>query len=641
MIDCLNLVHIRRFLFGSLVGSLILIGVTLNSGCKNITNRAQSPDQTLPTGKDGSDTKEQPQKYIGETCRFWGTTMAQIEGLTLVTGLNDTGSNPPPTQQREELIKTLKPRKEIKNSKQLIADVSTEIVLVRGILPPGIRKGEPFDIEVQALRDTEATSLEGGTALQCRLRPQARVGRSVKAGHVKGLAKGRVIIESTFSTRDDESTSLRGMVLGGGIASEDREMGLRLTGETVHPRTTSEIAVAVNKRFTIIGRSGRIGAAEAKTDRVVNLLVPDEYKLNVGRYIQVLRNMAYAETVSARVNRMEALEKMLASPAEAELAALRLEGLGRDGQPALKRALTNSDAEIRFHAAQALAYQNQEDGTKVLKLAARDEPAFRALALTALATLDSLAASTALTDLLHVPSAETRYGAFYALRAKPSQSPEIVGDWVGDQFYLHEIESDADPILHFSKSKRSEIVVFGNDQTVAQDFLYVGPGLTVRSVNKNTLRVKRYRRDGSDSTEKCSNRVVDLIDVLAREGVDYGQILKMFREAKQNETLNSRLVVHALPRSDREYVPGESDGQLPPERSEKYIAQAAPTLFQDLADDGSADEGSAKKESTESADVAQSGQSDPVEKPPVKVHKDNAVRKAAAWSKLNPFKKKP
>ena len=64
MIDCLNLVHIRRFLFGSLVGSLILIGVTLNSGCKNITNRAQSPDQTLPTGKDGSDTKEQPQKYI-------------------------------------------------------------------------------------------------------------------------------------------------------------------------------------------------------------------------------------------------------------------------------------------------------------------------------------------------------------------------------------------------------------------------------------------------------------------------------------------------------------------------------------------------------------------------------------------------
>ena len=88
-------------------------------------------------------------------------------------------------------------------------------------------------------------------------------------------------------------------------------------------------------------------------------------------------------------------------------------------------------------------------------------------------------------------------------------------------------------------------------------------------------------------------------------------------------------------------MPGESDGQLPPERSEKYIAQAAPTLFQDLADDGSADEGSAKKESTESADVAQSGQSDPVEKPPVKVHKDNAVRKAAAWSKLNPFKKKP
>ena len=115
------------------------------------------------------------------------------------------------------MLKTLKPRKEISNSKKLVSDVSTEIVLVRGLLPPGIRKGEPFDIEVQSLRDTEATSLEGGTALQCRLRPQARLGRSVKSGHVKGLAKGHVIVESAFSTRDDESTSLRGMIPGGGI----------------------------------------------------------------------------------------------------------------------------------------------------------------------------------------------------------------------------------------------------------------------------------------------------------------------------------------------------------------------------------------------------------------------------------------
>ena len=635
MTDCWNLAHIRRFMFGSLVGSLILTGVTLNSGCKNIVNRAQSPDQTLPVAKDGSDSKAQPQKYIGDTCHFWGTKTTQIEGLTLVTGVGDTGSNPGPSQQRGDLLKTLKARKEISNSKQLVADMSTEIVLVRGLLPPGIRKGEPFDIEVQSLRDTEATSLEGGTALQCRLRPQARLGRAVKAGHVKGLAKGRVIVESAFSTRDDESTSLRGIVPGGGIASEDREMGLKLVGGTVHPRSTSEIAVAINRRFSVIGRDGRVGAAEAKTDRVVNLLVPAEYKLNVDRYVQVLRNLAYAETVNARVNRMEALERMMGSPSEAETAALRLEALGRDGQPALKRALTNQDAEIRFHAAQALAYQHEEDGAEVLKLAARDEPAFRALALTALATLDSFSADKALAELLHVPSAETRYGAFFALRAKPSQSSEIAGDWVGDRFYLHSIESDADPMLHFSKAKRAEIVVFGDDQTVSEDFLYVGSGLTVRSISKDTLRISRYRRDGSDTREQCSNRVADLIAALAEEGVGYGQMLKLFRDAKQNETLNSRLVVHAMPRSDREYVPGESSDQLPPERSDKYIAKAAPTLFQDM-EDGDSDE----QESVKPADVTQSDKSDAIEKPPVKVHKDNAVRKASAWSKINPFKKK-
>jgi len=619
-----------------LVACFVVAGVILSSGCKNIINRAQSPDQPLPVAKGSDAAKELPQKYIGKSCHFWGTASAPIEGLTLVTGLNETGSNPAPSKQREDLIKILKGRREVKNSKQLVADTSTEIVLVRGVLPPGIRKGESFDIQIQALRDTEATSLEGGTALQCRLRPQARLGRSVKAGHVKGLAKGRLITESAFSTRDDESTTLRGIIPGGGIAAEDRELGLKLVGETIHPRTSSALAAAVNKRFTVVGRDGRIGAAEAKTDRIVNLLVPEEYKLNVGRYIHVLRNLAYDETVDDRVNRMESLAKMMASPADAEAAALRLEALGRDGQPALKRALANSDAEIRFHAAQALAYQNQADGAEVLKLAARDEPAFRALALTALATLDSSSADTALSDLLQVESAETRYGAFFALRAKPSQSPAIAGDWVGDRFYLHQIESDTDPMLHFAKTKRAEIVVFGDEQTVSEDFLYVGSGLTVRALNKDTLQISRYRRDGSDSREECSTRVGDLIAALADEGVDYGQMLKMFREAKRNETLNSRLVVHAMPRSDREYVPGESSEQLPPERSEKYIARAAPTLFQDISD-----RGSAGAESVKPADVTQSDKTAAIKKPPVKVHKDKAVRKAAAWSKLNPFKKKP
>ncbi len=635
MTDCLNHSHVRRFIFGSLVGSFILAVVALNSGCKNVINRAQSPDQPLPLGKKTDDKKDRPQTYIGQTCHFWGATTAPIEGLTLVTGLKGTGSNPRPSKQREDLLKELGARTEIKNAKSLVADMETEVVLVRGMLPPGIRKGEPFDIEIRALRDTEATSLEGGTALQCRLRPMARLGRSVKQGHVKGLAKGRLITDSAFSTRDDESTTLRGTIPGGGIAVEDRKMGLKLTGETLHPKTSTEIARAINKRFTVIGRDGRLGAAEAKTDRVVDLLVPDAYKLNVGRYVHVLRNLAYSESANARVNRMELLDQLMSSPTDAEAAALRLEAMGRDGQPALKRALSNSDPEIRFHAAQALAYQGQSDGAEVLKLAARDEPAFRALALTALATLDSSAADAALNELLNVPSAETRYGAFFALRAKRSQSPAIAGDWVGDSFYLHEIESDADPMLHFSKAKRAEIVVFDGEQTVSEDFLYVGSGLTVRAISKDTLRISRYRRDGTDSRKKCSTKVVDLIATLADEGVGYGEMLKMFRAAKQSKSLNSRLVVHAMPRSDREYVPGETSDQLPPERSDKYIAKAAPTLFQDIADRGSADEDSVKPEK-----VVQSDADEAIEQPPVKVHKDSAVRKASAWGKIYPFKKK-
>ena len=48
-------------------------------------------------------------------------------------------------------------------------------------------------------------------------------------------------------------------------------------------------------------------------------------------------------------------------------------------------------------------------------------PAFRAFALAALSAMDDMAAYDALDQLLEVPSAETRYGAFRALWAMNPQ----------------------------------------------------------------------------------------------------------------------------------------------------------------------------------------------------------------------------
>jgi hypothetical protein len=233
--------------------------------------------------------------------------------------------------------------------------------------------------------------------------------------------------------------------------------------------------------------------------------------------------------------------------------------------------------EVRFHAAQALAYSGQSDGIDVLKKAVEMEPAFRWHALTALASLDDVSAGVSLASLMNQESAETRYGAFRAMRARSPNDPMVAGDWLAGDFYLHEVHSEAQPMLHFSRSKRPEIVVFGDQQTVSDDFLHVETGLTVRANGNGTVSVTVYSAEFDEEKRICSTRVGDLIRTLAKLGYGYGSQLKMFRVGKQADMLNTRLVVNAVPKLGRTYSP-EGD-EIPPEQSKKYLTGALPELF--------------------------------------------------------------
>ena len=136
-------------------------------------------------------------------------------------------------------------------------------------------------------------------------------------------------------------------------------------------------------------------------------------------------------------------------------------------------------------------------------------------------------------------------------------------------------------------------MVFGEGQTVSDDFLHVESGTTVRATGNGKVTIVHYGVDGSEDRQVCSNRVADLIEALAKSGFSYGDLLKMFRQSKNSGTLNSRLVVNAVPRLGRTYIAGESDEELPPEQSDRYVAEALPELFQN----GDVDSGKVKTDS--------------------------------------------
>jgi len=498
----------RIFLAGAVVTA---------AGCQKLIGRGQSPDSSpLVQLYDDNVSKT---KYIGDICGIYGLNFAKVDGIGLAVGLDGTGSAAKPGSQRDQLIRDLEINKKVDDPKALLKSDNTELVLMYGLLPPGIRKGETFDLKVTVLGNSDATSLENGTLLISRMRPLRRMGKGVRQGHVTALGKGGIVIDATFDARQDQSKQLHGVILGGGKALEDRPLGLAIRTDDFTPKTTTQISRAINSRFTAVSSHGRKGVAEPKTDKQIDLLIPDGYRLNVGRYLAVVKNIAYSEPVSDRINRMESLDREMSQPAQAGETALKLEAFGKEGIPALKRALRHQDLEVQFHAAQALAYSGHADGVDILVKAARDEPAFRWHAMTALASFDDVSAGNGLSELMHVESAETRYGAFRAMLARSANDPLVSGNWLAGDFHLHEIPSEASPMIHFSRAKRPEIVLFGHNQTIADDFLHVETGLTVRGNGNGTVSVNSYSSKYGEEKLVCSNKISDVIRTLGQAGL--------------------------------------------------------------------------------------------------------------------------
>ncbi|MFN9878399.1 MAG: flagellar basal body P-ring protein FlgI, partial [Planctomycetota bacterium] len=534
-------------------------------GCQSILQR-EDAKQGL---KALSDSSSAPTQYIGSVAAFRGLNFSKLEGVGLVTELRGTGSNPPPSGQRDYLIDELKTHPEVENAMSLVASPDTSMVLVKGLVPPGARKGDRFDLEVilPPKPRLETTSLKHGFLFKTRMRPMVVLGSSVKKGSVSAQGRGSVLVNSLFEPRKDADNDLRGVILGGGVVLEDRTLGLKLLTEDNPIRKATSMSRAINDRFTTITRDGRTGVASPKSDKLIELSIPENYRLNVGRYSQVVSQIAFDETPQARVNRLEQLARELNQPVTCRDAALRLEAIGLEGVPALRRGLLNSDPEIRFQAAEALAYLGEADGIDVLLETATSSPKSRWHALTALSASQSPQASEALLSLMSGESAEARYGACRAVETRSPSARLAVGEWLAGEFYFHEVPSSGPPMVHLTRSKRPEICLFGKEHQFADDFIFVQNGLTVRADGKGSLLLIRYLSGQQEERRVCSTNLSEAIRQLASLNCSYTEMVELLQEARSGNQLTSRLAINSVPRFSQarfgpdEFEVVEADGE--------------------------------------------------------------------------------
>jgi flagellar basal body P-ring protein FlgI len=480
--------------------------------------------------------------------------LVKVEAVSLVTGLAGTGSDPPPTPQRAALLAEMK-RREVENPNEVLASSNTSLVLVRAFLRPGIQEGDQFDVEVRVPSQSETTSLRNGWLLSTRLTELAVLGEQIREGHVLGTAEGPVLVDPSADAERDQALATRGRILGGGVALKSRPLGLVIDHQQKSVRVSQEIANSINHRFHTFVNGRKQGVATPKTDEIIDLLVHPRYKDNIARYMQLVQNVSIDEAPTERQARLRFLEQQMNDPLTSAIAALRLEAIGDDeAREILKQGLAVNDAEVRFYAAEALAYLDETAAVEALADVARNEPAFRVNALAALSAMDDAMAYDALRSLLEVRSAETRYGAFRALWAMNQNDALMRGELLGGQFRYHVLEVPGPDMVHVTRSHLPEIVLFGKDQHLQLPLvLDAGKNILVNGLNGNQIKVARFRAGSEVEQRVVSTRVDDVIRAIVELGGTYPDVVQALQQSKSDGALASRFEVDALPQPGRPF----------------------------------------------------------------------------------------
>ena len=546
------------------------LGLAACAGCASPLTRGQTPEQDDLS----EDEEKEKLDLVGSYTRPFGLNKVKLEAVGLVTNLDHTGSDPPPSAQRDLLLNVMTANS-VDKPEAWLASPNTSMVIVRGYLPPGIQRGETFDVEIRVPNGSETTSLRDGWLMKSELRQVEILGGALHTGNVEGVVEGEVIDDAIFDGEQDPVSKVRGVVLGRAVAQRDRELGLAIRTADASFRIVRLIEQVVNARFFTVENGSKRGVAEGKRSNFLMLAVPANYRHNMGHYLRVVRNIPLRETPVKRLERISALEKKLLEPTTTSAAAVSLEALGKESIPALKRGLTSGDVEVRFCSAEALAYFDEAEAAPVLGEIARDQPAFRWYALTALSSMaNSVTALAALSELLHVSSAETRYGAFRAIRTRTPTDPTTKGEYLAppaaqpDQqprggFRYHLVSTTGEPLIHFSKSKRAEVVLFGHEQRLhpldSTRWIEAGKKILIKGEG-DKLRVSRFGAgEDGDKVEVCGPFVDEMIRSIVKVGGTYADVIAALQDAKLKGLLDTRIAVEALPKPTREYEREEEE----------------------------------------------------------------------------------
>lgn len=527
-----------------------------------------------------------------------GNTMIVLRGVGLVTGLNGTGGDPSPSALRTQLQNEMN-RRGVKDSKKILASRDTAMVVVTAYLPAMVRKGQRFDVRVALPPNSNAKSLKGGWLLETRMFEEQNVeGRGSLKGHNYAVAGGAILTSLGVKDNREERQAelMSGAIPGGAISLTDRDLSIILRTEKRGSRNSLRVAEAVSERFYRYNKYGqRISCAEAKDDARIVLKTHDQYINNFPRYQAVIRNLALNESDVARRIRMEMLARdildeekcqNIVSGVAACPTALQLEAIGDEAIPFLTDALESDSFDVRFQAAQSLAYLGNAEGVEILHDAARNQPAFRVYSLVALSVVDDADSVLALRQLMSEQALETRYGAFRALKELDPHDPSLNPIEFENRFTVYAVDSAGEPMVHVTRRRAPEIVLFGTEQSLRLPAV-LNAGRNIRimgETGQHEVEVIYYQLNAEPKRHKVPNRLIDILRTCGKLGATYPDIVQMMIEAEQQHNFVGQFGIDRLPQAGRLYTKNSESQSPADEEDAKRIGNSKmiPELFDEL-----------------------------------------------------------
>ncbi len=523
---------------------ILLLATFFASGCS--TKAPQDP------------MKEQQRKVlmnrgrlVQDLARPANVHPARIESAALVRGLSGTGADEPPSSYQQLVLTDMSRDIEKKRTaKSEIASLNTAIVLLETVVPPGARKGDRLDATIKLPPNSEASSIQNGYVEDAEMY-QYMTADIVRRGYVLGVTNGFVTLDPDLVEKKSPVAYKQGKIIGGAVVTRSRPVWLEIKEDERSVGVAQRLEDVINKRFsyTKAGYAGKKKVAEAKAGAArINLEVPEEYRDNVIRYVNVVCAISFFETgdeLDARVNR---LSEQLLDPENSEFAAIQLEAIGSSNAKvvdAIRRGLNSTDDAVRFNSAITSAYfnirQDRRQTAEILAEFARTSSKYRPASLATLGVTmkTSFDVDAELRKLLSEKDIETRYGAFRALWTRNPSDYMIQGENMADQFSYHCLNCGGVPYVHITQSTRPEIVLFNPDQIFLQGDVNIeaNPRLTIIA-DEDSIVVKRYETgDGIDEQRRVSYKLDDVIRALVELGGTYPDVVSFLTQAKTKKFL--------------------------------------------------------------------------------------------------------